>query len=324
MEGLAVFADALPYRQAPVDTIRTQASERNGVCWHMLRLDLLDDGLSGNKLFKLLPYLQRAVQCGATTLLSFGGMHSNHLYALAVAGRRFGFATVGIVRGYAGQPVSPTLSDLVSMGMEIVFADRKTYARRYHADYQQELAQQFNALVIPEGGAGQDGIAGAGIMHRVLQNSIADRPDIIALAAGTGAGFYGLLQAVEGKSAIRAYPVLYNAGQIEAAMLARGGNTANAFVVDGYQLGGLGKMPVELARFMVDFEAQQELPLDPVYTARLCYAIDDEIRRGVIAPGSHVVSLHSGGLQGRRAMQSRIVRQAARRANNEEVKYECA
>jgi 1-aminocyclopropane-1-carboxylate deaminase len=57
---------------------------------------------------------------------------------------------------------------------------------------------------------------------------------------------------------------------------------------------------------MCDFEADQGILLDPVYTAKLCFAIDKKIRLGEIPFGSRVITLHTGGLQGRSAMQHRI------------------
>ena len=52
----------------------------------MLRLDLLDPLLSGNKWFKLRPHIEAAAAAGADGLISLGGAHSNHLHALAAAG----------------------------------------------------------------------------------------------------------------------------------------------------------------------------------------------------------------------------------------------
>lgn len=43
--------------------------------------------------------LSDADACGATTLLTFGGAYSNHVRAVATAGRRLGFATIGVIRG---------------------------------------------------------------------------------------------------------------------------------------------------------------------------------------------------------------------------------
>lgn len=316
--SLADFAAMLPRSKVAITSLQTANSRRHQVCWQMLRLDQLDGELSGNKLFKLLPHLLAARRHGVASVLSFGGMHSNHLHALAAAGRRFGFATIGVVRGYAAQAVTPTLADLRVMGMRIHFADREEYACRYQADYCRQLAQQYGAWVIGEGGAGQPGRDGAAWIADVIDNSMAVRPDIITVAAGTGTTFAGLLQAMP-RQAVWAFAMAGNARELQALAGAVAGNNHWQVFDDG---GRFGRINPVLASFMHEFEQQQGVLLDPVYTARLCQAVDSRIGRGEIAPGSHVLSLHTGGLQGRRALQDKIRRLAA--AYQHEVMYECA
>jgi 1-aminocyclopropane-1-carboxylate deaminase len=69
-----------------------------GVKVAILRLDLIDPLITGNKWFKLTHHFKAAKQAGATGVISLGGAHSNHLHALAAAGKRFGFPTVGLLR----------------------------------------------------------------------------------------------------------------------------------------------------------------------------------------------------------------------------------
>ena len=89
---------------APLQALSFDWSVRAGVELAVLRLDLLDPLLSGNKWFKLRPHIEAAAAAGAYGLISLGGAHSNHLHALAAAGQRFGFATVGLLRGEAHKP----------------------------------------------------------------------------------------------------------------------------------------------------------------------------------------------------------------------------
>ena len=309
---LAGYHNSLASRVAPVQTVVTAASQKAGVRWQMLRLDLLDDAMSGNKLFKLLPFFLQASEQGINHLLSFGGMHSNHLHALASAGRHFGFATTGIVRGYPDQPETPTLADLRHLGMNIRFADKKDYARRYSPEYCKALADQYQALLIPEGGNNAVGAEGASSIASVIKNSIAEAPDYIGLACGTGCSLQGILQSpvLEEKTVIRAYAALGNAEEIRHHLMRSEIKHRHWQLISDYQFGGFAKIRKTLAQFIQHFEKQQAILLDPVYTAKMCYAIDDEIHRGVIRPGSHIVSLHSGGLQGMRAMRGKIERLA--------------
>ena len=77
----------------------------------ILRLDRIDPLISGNKWFKLIEHLQTADHAGAEGIISLGGAHSNHLHALAAAGKRFGFSTVGLLRGHPQE--TPTVSCLL-------------------------------------------------------------------------------------------------------------------------------------------------------------------------------------------------------------------
>jgi 1-aminocyclopropane-1-carboxylate deaminase len=82
---------------------------RAGIEVAILRLDQIDPLISGNKWFKLVEHLKAADRAGAQGVISLGGAHSNHLHALAAAGKRLGFETVGLLRGHPQQ--TPTVSD---------------------------------------------------------------------------------------------------------------------------------------------------------------------------------------------------------------------
>lgn len=77
-------------------------ASNHGVEVWVKRDDLLFPGspaLSGNKLRKLSWNLRQAVEQGKEGVVTFGGAYSNHIAAVAAAGKRFGFRTVGFVRG---------------------------------------------------------------------------------------------------------------------------------------------------------------------------------------------------------------------------------
>jgi len=77
-----------------------------------------------------LPALQQASLLVKSTLISFGGFHSNHIHALAAAGKRFDFHTVGLIRGYKEQPISATLLDAQALGMQLFFLRGEEYKMR--------------------------------------------------------------------------------------------------------------------------------------------------------------------------------------------------
>ena len=97
-------------------------------------------GLSGNKLFKLLPSLIDAKLSGKTTLLTFGGAWSNHLYATAKAAAAYQLKSVGIVRGERPANLSATLNDARKAGMDLYFVPRGIYRNLSASDTACELS----------------------------------------------------------------------------------------------------------------------------------------------------------------------------------------
>lgn len=83
-DGSFRLASRAPLEPLPLDWL-------NGVELAVLRLDRIDPLISGNKWFKLTQHLADAQQAGADGIISLGGAHSNHLHALAAAGKRFDF-----------------------------------------------------------------------------------------------------------------------------------------------------------------------------------------------------------------------------------------
>ena len=118
---------------APLQPLHLPWLKQAGVEVAVLRLDLIDPLISGNKWFKLTHHLAAAAEAGAEGVISLGGAHSNHLHALAAAGKRFGFPTVGLLRGHAQD--TPTSLDLQAFGMQLHWLGYAGYRARHQADF---------------------------------------------------------------------------------------------------------------------------------------------------------------------------------------------
>ncbi len=117
------------------------------------RLDQIHPQISGNKFFKLKYNLLAAQQQGFSQVLTFGGAFSNHIAATAYAAQRFGFQSIGIIRGQelATQDLNPTLQTAQDFGMQLNFVSRAEYRLRHEVAYLQQLQQQYpQAFIIPE------------------------------------------------------------------------------------------------------------------------------------------------------------------------------
>jgi 1-aminocyclopropane-1-carboxylate deaminase len=77
-------------------------------------------------------------------------------------------------------------------------------------------------------------------------------------------------------------------------------NCNNWQINSDYHSGGFAKTNAELASFIKDFESRTSVPLGPVYTGKMMYALYDLIRKHHFRRGQRIIAVHTGGLQGKR------------------------
>ena len=278
---------------------------RHGVRLLLWRDDLLNPDLPGNKARKLKYNLRAARAQGHTRLLTFGGAYSNHLAAVATAGRLYGFDTIGLVHGEEHTPLNPTLARCAADGMRLHYLDRPTYRRRAEPAFLAELQQDYGpAYLLPEGGTNALALRGMAELIGELRQHIDF--DAIAVAAGTGGTLAGLaLGLAEASYPARLLGVaaLRGAGflrtEIDSLTQGATGQALTDYELHlDYHFGGYAKLPPELRTFIQQFEDDFGVLLDPIYTGKLLFGVLDLIGRGHFAPGSTVVAVHTGGLQG--------------------------
>ena len=115
----------------PMQKIIDSDIEKYGVNLFVLRLDLIHPTISGNKWHKLKYNLEEAKKQKKETLLTFGGAYSNHITAVASAGKKFGFKTIGIIRGdELNEDENKTLRFAKECGMELHFISREEYRKK--------------------------------------------------------------------------------------------------------------------------------------------------------------------------------------------------
>ncbi len=312
-----MMLDALGWQPtAPLERLNLPWLQEAGVEVAILRLDLIDALISGNKWFKLSEHLSLAVDAGAEGLISLGGAHSNHLHALAAAGKRFGFPTVGLLRGHAQQ--TPTVLDLQAFGMQLHWLGYAGYRQRHAAGFWSPWQARYPGLCpIAEGGGGLAGASGCGRLRTMLDEQLAhlgwDDYHGWWLAAGTGTTLAGLLLAEAGARPVygaMAVPEGHGVAQNIMAVLneAAGAQADVAHclpptcVLFDASRGGFARADAALLGFIADSEAQSGVPLEPLYTGKALLALHDEVLAGHFEPGTRLVFVHTGGLQGRRAM----------------------
>jgi 1-aminocyclopropane-1-carboxylate deaminase len=300
---------------APLERLNLPWLLQTGVEVAILRLDRIDALISGNKWFKLVEHLAQAVRVGASGVISLGGAHSNHLHALAAAGRRFGFPTVGLLRGHVQE--TPTVLDLQAFGMQLHWLGYAGYRARHASDFWLPWHAQYPGFYpVPEGGGGLPGALGCGRLLELVRAQLGQLgwADYHGwwLAAGTGTTLAGLVLAEAGAHPVygaMAVPDDHGVAQNVAAVfeaacnpLARGPSHPTDFLLLDASRGAFARTDPRLLNFMADSEACSDVPLEPLYTGKALLALHDEVAAGRFKPGTRLIFVHTGGLQGRRAI----------------------
>lgn len=287
------------------------AFEQANVSLAVLRLDETDHLVSGNKWFKLHYHLVEADLQRAKGLLSVGGAHSNHLHALAAIGYKLGLATVGLVRG---DPVeTPTVNDLQNFGMHLHWLSYGEFRQRYQESFWQTWAERYpNFYNVPEGGGGVLGAKGCRVIPQLIKQQLTligwSDFDVVYVGVGTGSTLAGILWGLEGKHQVvgcLAVPERYGVAEQIKALLDEIPLSLTNYQLKPAARKGFGQADPELLSFINEVEEITGLPLDPVYTGKTLFFLQQQVLAGDIAEGTRIVLIHTGGLQGRRVLLNR-------------------
>jgi 1-aminocyclopropane-1-carboxylate deaminase len=268
------------------------------------REDLIHPFVSGNKFRKLKYNLLKAKAENQSTLLTFGGAYSNHIAAVAYAGKENGFQTIGIIRGdELGDKIesNPTLKFAQECGMQFEFVYRETYRLKTEATFLEQLQQQYGAFyLIPEGGTNTFAIQGC---EEILTPDDASF-DYVACAIGTGGTISGIINSVLPHQKVLGFPALKgNFLQDEIRNFVRQDNWK---LITDYHFGGYGKVTNDLIDWINQFYDQTQIPLDPVYTGKMVFGIVDLIAKNYFPENAKILLIHTGGLQGIQGMNLKL------------------
>lgn len=296
--------DWLP--QAPLQSLHLDWLTTADIQLAILRLDQIDPLISGNKWFKLIEHLNAADRAGADGIISLGGAHSNHLHALAAAGKRLGFKTVGLLRGHPQD--TPTVGDLQDFGMQLHWLGYAGYRARHEPDFWQPWLEQYPTLQpVPEGGGGLRGAQGCMRLKDQVREQLKGLGwsdyDGWWLACGTGTTLAGLVLAEAGGHPVYgalAVPDDHGVAQQVEAIVREGGLADPAYELFDASRGGFAKVDPQLLAFIEQTEQVSGIPLEPLYTGKALLALKPQVEAGRFPKGTRLIFIHTGGLQGRR------------------------
>lgn len=271
---------------------------KRGITLAVLRLDKVHPVISGNKLFKLHYFLQNALAGKSKKIITSGGAYSNHLVATAYACKIMGLDSIGMVRGEKPTILSHTLQQCIAYGMQLKFISRNEYSNKEKPVFINAIKKEFGEyFIIPEGGYDNIGAKGASLIMEKVGSGITH----ICCAIGTATTVAGLVMGAKNAQQIIGVPVLKGMTDLDeriSFLTENNYSKQQIQLVNEYHFGGYAKATAELYSFMNMLYKEYELPTDFVYTAKMMYAIFDQINNNFFPAGSNILCVHTGGLQG--------------------------
>lgn len=285
-----------PLLPSPVDELDDDRIKATGVRLLVKRDDLIHSEIPGNKWRKLKYNLATARRQGYSTLLTFGGAHSNHIRATAAAGHYFGFSTIGIIRGEENLPLNPSLAYAAARGMRLVYLDRETYRRKHGREVVAALRAEYgNFYLLPEGGSNVLAVRGCAELPAELALDF----DVLCCPCGTGGTLAGISAGLPPRSAALGFSALKGGQFLDQDVRCLQERTygvayENWSIEYDFHFGGFAKAKPELHQFIADFQRRHDILLEWVYVAKMMYGVFSLIEQRRFAPGSVVVAVITG------------------------------
>ena len=269
---------------SPVSEVKTDWTEEAGIKFLVKRDELIHPLICGNKWRKLSGILLHYPL--AKKVISYGGAWSNHIVAVSAVCQVLGISCELRIRGEGPYEENEVLQMCRSLGAELCFLSRSDYAlSKRNFRYEDEV------LTIPEGGQCYEGTLGA----RECYAEFDEKPDVIVLAVGTGTFLEGLLDAT--------YPDKVRVVGVPA--LKAGPNPQDYFAVEDstelwtdYHFGGFAKTNEELYQNSLQFFKDSGILLDPIYTSKALYGLQDRLKKDSTLHKKTICLIHTGGISG--------------------------
>jgi 1-aminocyclopropane-1-carboxylate deaminase/D-cysteine desulfhydrase-like pyridoxal-dependent ACC family enzyme len=277
------------------------------------RDDAIPFGFGGNKIRKLQLVAAQAQSEGADTLITTGGVQSNHARATAATAAKLGLRCILVVNGIApGKPTGNALLDRL-LGAEIRYVASREERAPEMARIAAELRSQGKRpFVIPLGASTPLGAAAFAQAVDELLSQIA-APDVIVVSTssgGTQAGLiagcrlHGAATRVIGISADDPADTI-GAGirgilqGLETLLQAPAGSVSDGSIeIDDTFVGGGYGVPTPQSIEAIELCARRAgLFLDPTYTGKAMAALIARARAGDLDDRS-VLFWHTGGQVG--------------------------
>jgi 1-aminocyclopropane-1-carboxylate deaminase len=188
-------------------------------------------------------------------------------------------------------------------GMQLHFIPRKNYDDPIQ---RQRIAENIigtgNSIIIPMGGHGEEGLTA---WKSLLNHWNQPHYTHLCAAVGSGTMITALtLYSLKGQKVI-GYPAMDDPGlpeEIRNLIRITNSLKQEPTLRKPYNSKDYAKTDEALLDFMNELYLLENLPTDIVYTGKMMFGILSDINKCFYPPGSRLLALHSGGLQGNRSL----------------------
>ncbi len=288
---------------------------------YIKRDDQTGTEFSGNKIRKLEYSINEAINNDCDTLITCGGIQSNHARATAAAGIKLGLKSVLVLRSDEKPELEGNYLIDKIMGADVRIISSEDYRER-RQEIMENILKELEAkgrkgYIIPEGASNGIGTFGylacfKEILEQEKEHGIVF--DTIVTAVGSGGTFAGLYLGNKltnsGKKIVginvcdTAEYFKERVSEILKEVKTYIPDTEfeiskdDMCIIDGYVGDGYAVSRTEELDFICDFAEAEGIILDPVYTGKAMRGLYTEIKKGTFKDSKNILFIHTGGLFG--------------------------
>lgn len=277
------------------------------------RDDLFDISGGGNKGRKANYILKKCIDEGFDSVVTCGGLQSNHTRATAIRCVELGLKCTIVIHDEKPNTelVSGNLKILQLLNVRVVYCDMKNVSEVMDFEIALYTKNGFNPYYIWGGGHCLEGSLAYYDSVTEIKNQLPDVDfDYVFHSSGTGTTQAGLhcgfnllspLTKVIGVSiardAIRGHGEVYKSLiELEEHLKVKKSKIEDVCFIDEYNCGGYEKISDELLSIIKKVASISGLILDPTYTGKAFLALSNFIENKKIHKDNNVLFLHTGGL----------------------------
>lgn len=313
----------------PFYLLKRLTHELNGPRVWIKRDDLTGSLLSGNKVRKLNFLLAHALKNNCDTIITCGGVQSNHCRATAFACAQLGLKACLILRDDGSREVDGNLFLDQLSGAHVEIYDRLEYTKKLNQLFKQWKSHYeslgHNVMTIPTGASNDVGVWGYVEAAKELIEDFKREeitPTSIYVATGSGGTQAGLTAGMHcyKQKDINVVGVAVCDNEAYFQQKVRGDITAwkNSYQIDidvddlsilvndkyiGPGYAKASESTYDIIKWMAQIEG---IALDPVYTGKAFQGLIEEIKQGKHQAHEDVVFIHTGGLFGLFAQRQKL------------------